>query len=89
MCCFHWLNKETPWPFDRAALRQAEQTEWNAGRKKGRVETPWISCLETDAGQNLAGKPQSCGKAQVDGNGLNWDVGIDQWEVGADGSGSV
>ena len=45
--------------------------------------------LGMDTGSNLAGKPQSCGNAQIDGNGLNWDVGVGQWEVGTDGPGSV
>ena len=58
MYCFHWLIKRLPWPFDRAVLRWAEQTEQNAG-KKGHEADAMALLSETDAGQTHAGKPQS------------------------------
>ena len=48
MCCFHWLIKRLPWPFDRAVLRWAESTEQNAG-KKGSVADAMALLSKMDA----------------------------------------
>ena len=71
MCCFHWLIKKLPWVLIGQQLRQAEQTEQNAGRKKQSQADAMIPLPETDAGQTQAGKPQPRGGIQVIRYGLD------------------
>ena len=59
-----------PWLIDKTELRYAGKTKLNAGRKEAESERSHGALPETDA-ITLAGKPQSCGNTQINGDGLN------------------
>ena len=65
MCYFHWLIKKPPWLLIGQQLRQSEQTEQDAGRKKQSQADAMIPLPEMDAGQTHAGKPQPRGGIQI------------------------
>ena len=76
MYCFYCLmNKEA---FLALACDRVEQswgrggrtTKLNAGRKKAESKRSHVALPETDAGQNLANKPQPCGNTQTNEDGL-------------------
>ena len=70
MCYFHWLIKKQPWLLIGQQLRQAEQTEQDAGRKNQSQADAMIPLPEKDAGQTHAGKPRPRGDIQIIRNGL-------------------
>ena len=61
----------------RAKQNQAEKVRLHAGRKKGRVREKTWSLLRQTLG-TLAGKPQPHGHTQINRNGLNSDVRVNQ-----------
>ena len=50
------------------------KTKLNAGEREGRVRRSRVAPQETDAGWNLAGKPQPRGDTQIKRNGLTKDI---------------
>ena len=52
------------------------KTKLNAGEREGGVRRSCVAPQETDAGWNIAGKPQPSGDTQINRNGLTKDIRV-------------